>query len=61
MARVMIMCPESKRPIYTHVSCTSSEFMDLPIVEATIRCPECGKLHRWTPADAYLDEEGGDG
>jgi hypothetical protein len=35
--------------------------MDLPIIEATIKCSECGKQHRWTPADAYLDEEGGSG
>ena len=61
MARVMIICPESDRPIYTHVSCTASEFMDLLIIEATIKCTECGKPHRWTPGDAYLDEEGGSG
>ena len=61
MARVMIMCPVSVKPIYTHVSCTASEFIDLPIVEATIRCQVCGKQHRWTPADTFLDEDGGSG
>jgi hypothetical protein len=61
MARVMISCPESRQPVYTHVSCTASEFMDLPIIEAVIKCSACGKPHRWTPADAFLDEDGGSG
>jgi len=59
MARVMIVCPETEQPVYTHVSCTASDFMDLPIIQSTIKCVECGKQHSWTPADSYLDEEGG--
>ncbi len=59
MARVMINCPETGRPIYTHMNFDWLEFDSVTIGTKSVECPECGKVHEWTRHDAYLDEEGG--
>ena len=61
MARVMITCPETGKPIYTHLNFDWSSFESTRIGERTIECPECHKVHSWRRWDADLDEDGGGG
>ncbi len=58
MARVMISCPETGKPVYTHLNYDWEAFERTRIGERSIECPKCGKVHRWRWADADLDEDG---
>ncbi len=59
MARVLITCPETGKPIYTGLNLEWDTFESTRIGERTIECRECGKVHVWQRADADLDEDGG--
>lgn len=59
MARVMITCPETGKPIYTHLNFDWNTFDSARIGERSVECPKCGKTHTWRRADADLDETGG--
>jgi endogenous inhibitor of DNA gyrase (YacG/DUF329 family) len=59
VSRVMIDCPETGKPVYTHLSFEWDSFETVRIGERVIKCPECGKIHSWRRRDAYLDEDGG--
>ncbi len=61
MARFMITCPETGKPIYTHLNLDWESFESTRIGERTIECVECGKVHRWRRWDADLDEDGAGG
>ena len=61
MARVMITCPETGKPVYTHLNFEWNTFESTRIGERTIECRECGKIHTWRRVDADLDEDGGGG
>ncbi len=55
----MITCPETGKPIYTHLNFDWSSFESTRIGEREIECPECHKVHTWRRGDADLDEDGG--
>ncbi len=57
----MITCPETGKPIYTHLNLDWETFESTRIGERTIECVECGKVHRWRRWDADLDEDGAGG
>lgn len=59
MPRLMIHCPETGRPIYTHVNFNWNSFDWAEIGERRVECPICRTEHLWRRADAYLEEEGG--
>ena len=59
MARVMIHCPETGKPVYTHMNFDWIEFESVTIGTRHMECPMCGKTHEWKRADAFLDDEGG--
>ena len=58
MARVMISCPATGKPVYTHLNYDWEAFECARIGERSVECPECGKVHRWRWTDADLDEDG---
>ena len=60
MARIMITYPETGRPVYTHLSTEWSNFDRMELADQSVQCPKCHKVHSWSQANAYLDEEGGD-
>ena len=60
MARVMIDCPETRKPVYTGENCTWFEFDALPAEKRELRCPQCGNWHSWSHDDAYLVADGGE-
>jgi hypothetical protein len=61
VARIMIMCPERERSVYTGMNFDWDEFDAVPIGEKSVRCPHCGQIHKWGRADAFLEEDGGEG
>ncbi len=60
MARVMIRCPESDKPVYTGLNFEWPCFDSVQLGEKSIRCRECGEVHLWRRTDAYLDDDGGE-
>jgi len=59
MPRVMIECPETKKEVYTGINLNWETFESYRIGKNKLPCPQCGKEHEWTRADALLDEAGG--
>ena len=61
MARVMINCPETGKPVYTHMNFDWLHFDAVTIGTRSVTCPECGEVHEWTRDDSYLEDDGGGG
>ncbi len=57
MARVMITCLESWKPIYTGMSFDEITFETTPLTDQSVLCPECGRVNAWNKQDAYLESE----
>ncbi len=57
MARVMITCLESGKPIYTGMSYDEITFETIQFIGKSVLCPECGRVHAWTKQDAYIESE----
>lgn len=60
MARVMITCPETGKPIYTGMNFDWGPFESVQINEKAVPCHLCGETHVWRRKDAFLDEDGGE-
>ena len=60
MPRVMIDCPETRKPVYTGNNFSWLAFDALALEERELHCPECGRWHRWKKSDAYLVADGGE-
>ena len=54
MASVMIVCPETRREIYTGIETDEASFAKLPDVLSRTQCPLCGQEHAWTRQNAWL-------
>ena len=61
MARVMIDCPQTGQPVYTHMNFDWFCYDALQIGTRSVPCPVCGALHEWTRRDSYLEEDGNSG
>jgi endogenous inhibitor of DNA gyrase (YacG/DUF329 family) len=51
---IFINCPNSGKPVSTGLKTESVVFESLPAVAVPLQCPECGKIHRWKPVDAWI-------
>lgn len=58
MARVMIDCPETGKPVYTGLNFEESDWDAVPVGTRRVECPRCGGIHEWGRTDAYLDDDG---
>jgi endogenous inhibitor of DNA gyrase (YacG/DUF329 family) len=58
MARVMIECPDTGKPVYTHLNFEWIGDEAIPLGIQSVPCPICGKVHEWTRKDSYLEEDG---
>jgi hypothetical protein len=56
MGMVMIKCPITGRDVPTGIVLSPSEFERATLEGNVVRCPECGRIHSWTRADARLDD-----
>ena len=59
MAMVTIICPETGRPVSTGIETDTETFERLPNAYAELKCPLCGRLHRWRKSDAALVDGSG--
>lgn len=60
MSRVMILCPETDKPVYTGMNFDWYTFESTRIAEKSVVCPACGQEHSWGRTDAYLVADGGE-
>jgi hypothetical protein len=50
---IVIKCPETDQEIPTGIMTDLARF-DRLVGYATLVCPHCSKLHRWSTRDAFL-------
>jgi endogenous inhibitor of DNA gyrase (YacG/DUF329 family) len=56
VARVMMKCPETGKPVFTGLSMEKETFKFADFSGATISpCPACGKAHSWEKEDAFVE------
>ena len=55
MARVMTQCPTTGQTVFTCQRMKPVEF-DALSNEMGFRCPVCDQIHKWSRADAWLEE-----
>jgi endogenous inhibitor of DNA gyrase (YacG/DUF329 family) len=56
---IFINCPNSGKPVSTGLKTESVVFESLPAVAVPLQCPECGRMHRWKPVDAWIGPKTG--
>jgi hypothetical protein len=56
MSVIMIRCPETGSEISTGIECEDDDFRRLPFVITQTTCPSCGREHRWSKSDAWLND-----
>lgn len=55
MADIMISCPIYGKAIPTGLT-THEIILDTLDFALTVQCPACRKIHKWTRADAWVNE-----
>ncbi len=56
MPAVKILCPTTNELISTHVEADSLDDVE-PTNNLRMNCPNCGRDHEWTVADAVLGND----
>jgi hypothetical protein len=56
MGIIMINCPATGHGVSTGIEVVATD--QLPIVTATMVCPACGRVHKWTKNEAWLANGG---
>jgi len=56
MARIMIACPRTGRPVDTGIDIDEEGFKSADLGRNTVTCPHCGLIHTWQKAQAYLEK-----
>jgi hypothetical protein len=51
---IFIRCPQTGRAMPTGLTTDMVVFETLPPVALSLRCPACGQVHKWRPADAWV-------
>ena len=57
MSAVMVMCPDTGRPVSTQIETEPGELRKLSQLAGRMRCPACGKEHIWLASAAWLAGE----
>jgi hypothetical protein len=58
MARVMIKCPSTGKPLSTGMDFGKQAFETSTLTNNTVGpCPHCGQMHTWSKKDAWLEGE----
>jgi hypothetical protein len=55
MARIMIRCPKTQRPIPTGIAADPAAYETLTLEGNSVKCPACGETHVWDKKDAFLE------
>jgi hypothetical protein len=54
---VMIRCPDTGKAVHTCLALELDSWAAIELPAQRVSCPECGKLHKWEKADAWLHKE----
>jgi predicted RNA-binding Zn-ribbon protein involved in translation (DUF1610 family) len=54
MAVVMIKCSQTGRDVSTGIETDAETFERLPDLSTQLQCPQCGRMHVWRKAEAFL-------
>ena len=54
MSDILILCPETHRPVPTGLTTDMVVFKTLPLVALPLHCLACGHVHKWKPTDAWI-------
>jgi hypothetical protein len=63
LADILVSCPRTGAPVSTGLKTEWVLLKSLPSVAVPLRCPACGQMHKWKPADAWIGyaRQSGDG
>jgi hypothetical protein len=53
--RVMILCPQTGKEVFTGVELAPAEFESMGISGMEVSCPHCMGTHRWDKSSAFLE------
>lgn len=56
MAKVMIKCPKTNKPLSTGIDMPKQVFESSHFSNNAVSCPHCGGTHVGQKSDAYLEE-----
>ena len=54
MADILVRCLRTGAPVPTGLKTEWVLLKSLPSVAVPLRCPACGQMHKWKPADAWI-------
>jgi hypothetical protein len=57
MPKIVVVCPYTAKSISTGIETEPEVLSHLPNIQSTVQCPECGEMHFWSPADAFVADE----
>ena len=57
LADIFVQCPRTGTPISTGLKAEWVLLKSLPRVPLPVRCPACGQVHKWDPADAWTGDD----
>ena len=57
LADILVQCPRTGTPISTGLKAEWVLLKSLPRVPIPVRCPACGQMHKWNPADAWTADD----
>jgi hypothetical protein len=57
LADIFVQCPRTGTPISTGLKAEWVLLKSLPRVPIPVRCPACGQMHKWDPADAWTGDD----
>jgi hypothetical protein len=58
MARIMIKCPETGKPLFAGMYVPKELFEVASFTNNTMKdCPHCGQDHTWEKKDAWIEED----
>jgi len=54
LADILVRCPRTGASVPTGLKTEWVLLKSLPCVAVPLRCPACGQMHKWKPADAWI-------
>jgi hypothetical protein len=54
---ILIRCPRTGAPVTTGLRIDWVVFSSLPPVAVPLRCPACGRIHKWKPQEAWINSK----
>lgn len=57
LADIFVQCPRTGAAISTGLKAEWVVLQSLPRVPLPVRCPACGQIHKWDPADAWTGDD----